>query len=449
MARLGTLDAAWLHMERPENPMMITGVLWFDQPIPHDELRQVLWERLLDVYPRFTQRVVDPAGPMPPRWEPDPAFHMDNHLHHVALPAPGGRQELQDFVSDLASTPLDMRFSPWQFHLVDGFSGGCALVGRIHHCVADGIALARVLLGLTDGSGQLRPSHPAVRARAWSDVPMHLAHAAVDTMSSMADSLLHPSKILHALELGAEGAADLEHLVMMSPDARTPLRNPLGVRKRCAWADPIPLAEVKAVGKQLDCTINDVLVSAMAGALGDHLREHDADVPQIRAFVPVNLRPLDRPVPRDLGNEFSLVVLNMPVGETDPVARLTKVHDEMDRLKHSVEPVVTYVLFKILGATPTLIENWIVDFFGNKGSAVFTNVPGPRETISLAGVPVAGVMCWVPQSGPIGLGLSIFSYAGQVFVGVSADENCLPDPQGLANRFVRAFGKLRAQVGPS
>lgn len=443
MSRLGTLDAAWLHMEQRDNPMMITGVLWFDEPIALDALQAVIRERLLDVYPRFTQRVIDPAGPLPPRFEPDPAFDLDQHLHRIALPAPGDRAQLQRLVSDLMSAPLDLRYSPWQFHLVEGLGDGCALVGRIHHCVADGIALARVLLSLTDGSGELSPSHPAIRRRAWADIPMGIARTAVDALDSFAESVLHPQRVIDALELGAEGAAELEHLVAMSGDAKTPLRAALGVRKQCAWADPIDLSEVKEVGRAHGCTINDVLVSVMSGALGEHLRSVGADVDAIRTFVPVNLRPLDQPIPRDLGNEFSLVVLELPVGERDPVARLERVNREMDRLKHSVEPAVTYALFQILGASPVLIERWIVQFFGNKASAVFTNVPGPRQTVTLAGVPVAGVMCWVPQSGPIGLGLSIFSYAGQVFVGVSADANCLPDPQALADRFAEAFAALK------
>jgi len=440
--RLGAIDAAWLHMERATNPMMITGVLWFAGPVDHGDIRQVLQERLLAVYPKFTQRVVDPVGPMPPRWEPDPAFHLDNHLLHVALPEPGDRATLQALVSDLASSPLDMRFSPWQFHLVDGFDGASALIGRIHHCVADGIALARVLLGLTDGSGQLPPTHPAVRRRAWGDVPLAAAHKAIRALDGAADAVLHPERIVNAMGLAADGALEVEYLVTMSKDAATLLKAPLGARKRVAWADPIPLADVKAVGKRLGCTVNDVLVSAMAGALGAHLAGEGAAVSTIRAFVPVNLRPLDKPIPRDLGNEFSLVVLELPVGEPDPLKRLERVHVAMEKLKNGVEPAVTWALFHLLGRTPALVERWIVDFFGSKATAVFTNVPGPREVVTMAGVPVRGVMVWVPQSGPIGLGLSIFSYNGEVTVGVSADERCLHDPQSLADRFATAFAAL-------
>ena len=148
-------DAAWLRMDRAENLMAITSVLWFEQPLPLQPLRALLRVRLVDRYPRFTQRVVDGGLLGAPHWEDDDHFDLDLHIHHVALPAPGGRAELQELVSDLMATPLDRTKALWHVHVVDGYENGSALVTRMHHCIADGIALARVMLSLTDPSPEV------------------------------------------------------------------------------------------------------------------------------------------------------------------------------------------------------------------------------------------------------------------------------------------------------
>ena len=151
--RMSNADVAWLHMDQPTNLMVITGVLWFGEVPAWDRVREVIAERLVAPFPRFRQRVVEGAPRLSgPHWEEDPNFDLDLHLHRVALPAPGDRAALQALVADLTSTPLDRSRPLWQFHLVDGYEGGAAMIARIHHAIADGIALARVLLSLTDSS---------------------------------------------------------------------------------------------------------------------------------------------------------------------------------------------------------------------------------------------------------------------------------------------------------
>ncbi|MGA9371270.1 MAG: wax ester/triacylglycerol synthase domain-containing protein, partial [Solirubrobacterales bacterium] len=140
--RMSHADAAWLHMDQPTNLMVITGVLWFDQPPDWDGVRETIRHRMVERFPRFRQRVVEGRAPLSgPHWEDDPRFDLDLHLHRVALPAPGDRDALQAFVADLMASPLDRSKPLWQFQLVDGYGEGAALVGRIHHCIADGIAL--------------------------------------------------------------------------------------------------------------------------------------------------------------------------------------------------------------------------------------------------------------------------------------------------------------------
>ena len=148
--RLSPVDTAWLRMEDPTNLMMISGIFMFDEPIDLGELRVLIETRLLK-FRRFRQKVLrPPLNFMAPFWVDDPHFDVSAHLHQIALPSPGNQIALQKLTNDLMSTPLDFSKPLWQIHLVEGFGDGCALVCRLHHCIADGIALMRVLLSLTD-----------------------------------------------------------------------------------------------------------------------------------------------------------------------------------------------------------------------------------------------------------------------------------------------------------
>ncbi|HEX9370006.1 MAG TPA: wax ester/triacylglycerol synthase domain-containing protein, partial [Roseiflexaceae bacterium] len=147
---LSPMDQAWLRMEDPTNLMMVTGVLTFDRPLSFERLRATLEHRLIGRFDRFRKRVVVANGMA--RWETDPNFTLSAHLHRIALPAPGDQGALQELISDLMSTPLDFTKPPWQYHLIENYGAGCVVLERLHHCIADGIALIHVLLSMTDDS---------------------------------------------------------------------------------------------------------------------------------------------------------------------------------------------------------------------------------------------------------------------------------------------------------
>lgn len=441
--RMANLDAVWLHMEEPSNLMVVVALLWFHQPVDWSRLKARLNERLIERYPRFRQRVAEHAVGNP-SWEDDPTFRVEAHLHHVALPAPGDKAALSALVSDLMSTPLDFSTSPWQMHLVDGYQGGCAMIARIHHCIADGISLARLLLSLADedhpgGVSAAVPEedvapgfHPITSVRRALHRTRQVASSA---LGQSIELLTQPSRLAKLARSGVAGAEELGHLLALPADPPSVFRGELGVLKSVAWAPPLPLAELKQTCRALGCTLNDALISAVAGSIGRYLREQADPVDQIRAFVPVNMRPLDRPVPRTLGNRFSLVLLELPVGEADPAARLALVKARMDTLKGGVQAVVNFGLLNAIGATPERVERVVVDIFGSKASAIMTNVPGPRAPLHLAGVQIAGMQFWVPQSGHVGLGVSIFSYAGEVTVSVACDAGLVSDPSAVIAGF--------------
>ncbi len=440
--RMSNADAAWLHMDRASNLMIINAVMWFDEPVDWLRLRELLTERLIDPYPRFRQRPDDrrtPVGAL--YWQDVPDFDLEEHLVHVRLPAPGDQAALHRYISDQLSHPLDHDRPLWQAHFIDGYEGGAAVYTRIHHAVADGVSLVRLLLSLTDDEPEtplfdaLELSEPAGLVRRAKQVVAEAAQTTGHLVHEGFEVLTHPSRVIDLVQFAFRGTRAVGKTLLTPPDYRTVLKGRMGPAKQALWSTPVPLADVKAIGRQAGATVNDVLCAAVTGALHRYLDDHDDLVPDLRAFVPFNLRPLDEPIPRELGNRFGIVFLSLPVGERDRAARLAEVKRRMDAIKASPEGVVGYGVLTVTGMTPVQIERVIVDVFGAKGSLVLTNVAGPKQDVFLAGTRLAGFMGWVPATGGIALGISIFSYCGQVTVGIYADATLVPDPEALVAAF--------------
>jgi diacylglycerol O-acyltransferase / wax synthase len=441
-ARLSTADTAWLHMDRPTNLMVINSVELFDEPPDWERVKQIIQSRLVDRYPRFRQRVVESRLPLrAPRWEDDPDYALEHHVHHFALPAPGDRAALQELVGDLMTMPLDRNRPLWHTYLVDGFGEGAAIINRMHHCIADGIALARVMLSLTDShrdAGIAPPLAERPRAQSARFLPGlagstermlagagHAGFAAVQQGAGLIASPSHAASLAGAI---ARDGATAARLLMTPADAASAIKGDPGISRRVAWGNPLSLEQVKEIAHSHDATVNDVLMAALSGGLRHYLRDRGAAAREIQAMVPFNLRPLDQPVPRDLGNRFGLVFLPLPVGVSGSYRRLTEVHKRMTEIKEGRDGPISYALLSATGLTPEPVERRIVDLFTGKGTAIVTNVPGPSEPVYLAGTPVRTVLVWAPTSGHIGMSVSIFSYRGEVTVGLMVDAALVPDP---------------------
>jgi WS/DGAT/MGAT family acyltransferase len=241
-------------------------------------------------------------------------------------------------------------------------------------------------------------------------------------------------------------AATVGRLVLRWPDPLTVFKGPLGIEKRAAWSEPLELLDVKHIGKTFQSTVNDVLLSVVAGALGRYIdfRGEAAKDLNIRSFVPVNLRPLE--LDEQLGNKFGLVFLSLPMGIEDPIERLRTVKQNMDELKSSSEAIATFGITNLLGAVPLWMEDLLIDFFDTKGTSVMTNVPGPQTQRYLAGAPINTVMAWVPQSGRIALGISIISYNGKVWLGVATDKGLVADPEAIIAFFNAEYEELKSRA---
>ena len=457
--QMSPVDSAWLHMEDPTNLMMVTGVSLLDKPIDLERLRKTLEVRLLTL-DRFTMRVVESRLPLgTPHWEVDPTFDLDAHIHRVALPAPGDMVELQRFVSDVASAPLDFSKPLWHIHLVENVAGGAAMIMRFHHCIGDGTAMNAVLYRLMDTEreapiGELEAPEPkAPKSRGLGSTVFNQVRTIVDAAKASgsairylaqegAESVRNPSRIVEGAGAATEAATIVGRVLLMSPDPKTPFKGPLGVQKHVAWSEDIPLADVKAVGKKFGTKVNDVLLSAVAGALRDYLVDRSSDVEdiEIRAVIPVDLRPPQRGI--ELGNAFGLVFLTLPLKLANPVERLLETKQRMDLIKQSIEAVAFYSLLNIFGVGPKQVEEQAVNIFATRATAVMTNVRGPGQALYIAGSKIENMMFWVPQAGRLGMGVSIISYDNKVTVGVITDAGLVPDPQQITSRFRNRFAEL-------
>ena len=254
--------------------------------------------------------------------------------------------------------------------------------------------------------------------------------------------LSHPTQIAHFVRLGGDIALEIAKLAFMANDSPTRFKGTPGLNKRFAWSERIALPEIKAIGKVLGCSVNDLLLSAVAGALRAYLvgKGDDVDGVEVRAMVPVNLRQ-----PEDegkLGNRFGLVALVLPVGIENPLARLYETRARMESLKNSYQAALTLTVLGAVGMTPKVVQQQVLDLLASKATAVMTNVPGPTNALYLAGARLSQPLFWVPQSGDIGIGVSILSYDGGVQIGLMTDDSLVADPELIVRGFAREFERL-------
>jgi diacylglycerol O-acyltransferase / wax synthase len=504
-SRLGVQDALWLTMDRPNSLMVIDTVMWFREVPDWHKVRAVVDERLVERYPVFRRRPVKHGSHW--YWEDDPSFDVSQFVREVSLPAPGGLAELQAFVASQRSVPLDKTRPLWTMFLIDDVvfpdgTRGAAVMARFHHAIADGVRLVQVALGMCDLGDvgtptkvgqQLRRSTTPVSiaasaarnvGRGMADVVATTAESAagafagtVDTVQaaafgemdvaldrvasttggvvSKARALLrNPERVTDVADVisGEDNrvvndVASVGKLALAAQSVRTVWSGTPGIEKGASFAPPIDLDHVKAIGKATATSVNDVLMATVSGTLTRYLREHgDPDIDEVTWMVPVSVKPLAADSSGDLGNYFAIVVLRMPVGVDDVRARLAQVHRRMQRIKRSDEALLTYTIQRGIAQAPTSLATGLTNFFANKGVGVLTNVPGPRQPVSLAGTVVDGVLGFAPCSGDQPMTICMFSYNGKVAVGFGTDVRLVPDGDRLGEHFAEEFEQMYREI---
>lgn len=419
---LSKADAAWLHMDRPDNLMMITALFTFEEEMDFARFREVIEQRMVLPFDRFRMRVKRSRNPLRrPSWVPVKDFNLDNHLKRFTL-GDGTQEELMKYVSAKMSQRLSRRRPLWEITMVDGLEeGGCAMVAVLHHAIADGIALMKVLMNLTD--------------------PVTERSTEVVRVQKERQLNVRPNRLVDLARKHLGATADLGSGLLRA-EPKTPFKGPLSAKKKAAVSKPISLEDIKAARIPTSSTVNDILMTALTGGLRRYVLREQGEIAEntcIRAVVPVDLR---RESDEELGNRFGLIFMELPIGIAETQDQLVEVKRRMDELKNSPQAVMVLGLLAAVGSIPAELEKQVVTMFGARATAVCTNVPGPKEALLLADNEITGMMFWVPQSGGLGLGLSILSYNGQVRVGIAADAGLVKKPELLVQDFEAAFEDL-------
>ena len=467
--RLSAQDATFLDLETPNHHQHIAAAVVFesgplatpDGGVDIERVRAYVGSRLHRL-PRYRQRLARIPIENHPVWVDDPHFRLSYHVRHTALPHPGDLGQLKALVSRIISRPLDRERPLWETWVVEGIDGGSrfALVQKVHHCMIDGIAgvdLMAVLLS-ADPDETPEPAPP------WEPRPIpdglellkgevtRRVEGAFRALGRAPRALRDPVGALEQLWEELEAVAETLTAGLRSA-SETPINRPLGPHRRFDWTE-IPLPRVKAVKDVLGGTVNDVVLATVAGALRRFfsLRRIPVDGLQIRANVPVSLRSRDER--GTLGNRIALLMAELPVDEPDPGRRLERVRETMGRLKKSRQAMGAEVLAAVSDWTSATLLSLAVRVAarGRPYNLVVTNVPGPQMPLYLLGARMEACYPVVNLLPNQGLGVALFSYAGTLFWGFTADLDQLPDLSDFVHAIEDCFAELEdlaAQQQPS
>jgi diacylglycerol O-acyltransferase len=453
--RLSSIDAGFLHVEEDGAHMHIGAVALFAGPAPSiEEFRQHIESRLPRL-PRYRQRVQEmPFGTGRPLWVEDSTFRLDFHVRHTALPAPGGKRELLNLVDRVVGQRLDRTKPLWEIWLVDGVAGGrWAMVGKTHHAMIDGVSGVDLLSVLFDLSPDTLPDEPQV----WEPSP---SPGTVDLLTQGTKGLVgnvlrlagggvrmvqHPRATASSV-VGSTGALVEAVRPLLDAAPKTVLNTKPGPH-RLVEIVKTDLADYKKVKESSGgATVNDVVLTAVAGALGRFLADRGMDVEglSLRACVPVSLRVEAKR--GALGNEIAIMNAPLPVGIADPRERLGKVRAAMEHLKSSKQAEGAKVLTSLENALPpaVLARASRLGFSSRLYNLLVTNVPGPQFPIYLLGRRLEELVPLAFLAPEHTLAIGIMSYDGQVTYGLIADADAVPDLPRLAQHLRDCLAELVA-----
>lgn len=461
---LSALDATFLELEQADETahMHIGAALVFD-PLPSggaptlDQLVAHLDPRL-DALPRYRQRLSEThtGGLTWPAWDPDPHFDIRNHVHRAALPAPGGDDELLEWLGDYWSHRLDRMRPLWEIVLVEGLPGGrWALCTKTHHCLVDGIG------SLDAGYVLLDTSPEPVAGAGWAPPASaedsnghgirHIPSRVFNAARAGAGLAVHPDRLADVLRRsGALAELLVRDEVVAAPSSS--LNQPIGIERRFDIVR-VPLAQLKEIKGALGGTVNDVALAAVSGGLRRLLLERGEEPPRqgLRAMVPVNIRDASEHLA--LGNRITSLFVHLPVGVGDPLSRYRATLEEAESLKHGTQALAGETLLELTAAAPPVLHSVLARslFASRLFNVTVTNVPGPQLPLYALRARMREVFPLVPIAAEHAVGIAILSYDGNVVFGVNADRDTLPDVavlvQGIEDSLDRMLALARTGAG--
>jgi diacylglycerol O-acyltransferase len=456
--RLSGLDASFLSLEKAGAHMHVGSVLVFDGEAPSydDFVGQI--ESRLHLVPRYRQKLAfPPLAQARPVWVDDPHFNTRYHVRHTALPAPAGDAELRRLAGRVFSQQLDRAKPLWEIWLVDRVDDDSfALVCKTHHALVDGISGVDIMTVLFD----LEPDPPEAEpgpswyprpepsgATLFADALAERAATPLDAARAAAGAVAAPRRAGAKVGRTLAGLASMANAGLGGAPP-SPLNVQIGPHRRFAWAEA-DFARFKAVKDALAGTVNDVVLTVVAGALRAHLirRGRDTEGVELKAMVPVSVRAeAERGA---LGNRVAAIYAPLPVGVEDPVERFQRVHTALGDLKGSAQAIGAGALTQMAGfAAPTLLDQGArlqsrQRFF----NVTVTNVPGPQFPLYILGRRLRAFYPKVPLVLNTALGIAIMSYDGRIFFGLLGDYDAMADIDDLARDLNSAIDELAAAAG--
>jgi WS/DGAT/MGAT family acyltransferase len=463
--RFGALDAAFLNFESKEMPLHIGGVCIFEGAIPFERFVATI-ESKLDAIPRYREKVMRPFLNIGyPTWQYDPDFDIRRHIFHVKLDPPGSDAQVQELAGRIFTPLLDRNKPLWETYVVDGLAGGrSALICKVHHCIVDGVAGIGLMNVMLDPSPDehRRPKRKAYRPPKAPDAATHFLDAFTDSLAQIPkrladtrDALLGYGALLRSDNVAAVG---LERVVdrvpeLLSPLEHLPFNRPCSGERRVFWTE-FPFAEARAIRTACGCTVNDVVLTVVAGAVARYTKMHGETVKNrfFRPMVPVNVRPPEEQLGA-FGNLISLLPVTLPLGIRDPLARARHIHELTQAMKGARTPELLRLSLAWLGLLPPPVQAFLA---GNLSwlntpiplfHMVCTNVPGPQLPLYTCGQRMVACYPHVPTGMDVGISVAIESYDQKLYFALTTDALAAPDGGRMIDFLEASFKELRDAAG--
>ena len=453
--RLSAQDASFLAAEGGCTPMHVSAIQIFEAgPLREDggiaigKIRRG-YESVLHGVPRYRQKLAWVPFENRPVWVDDPHFQLDYHIRHVALPHPGGLEELKRLASRVLEHPLDRNRPLWELWVVEGLSGDrFATIAKTHHCMVDGAS------GVELAQRLLSPDPHAPVDDPPSFYPRPIPSGAELLRDEMMRRMLMPLRALRGLaafrdevdDVASEVGVRLRALadlagVAIRRASETPLNGDLCPHRRFDWLD-MSLGEVKAVRRKLGCTVNDVVLATVTEAVRRFMLSRNVDPARIRfrAAAPVSVRSeREKDLP---GNRVSSWMVELPIGETDRLRQVEILRKETEYLKSSRQALGVDMLMTAAEIAPMPLFRFGAHLASGPVNTIVTNVPGPQFPLYMQGARMLAMIPQVPLIPGIGLGIALMSYDGRIFWGFTADYELVPDLSAFVRSIAASFADL-------
>jgi len=455
--RMTPSDALFWYVETalPAFRPIIAGLYLLDQHPRKGGIEAAL-RATIRLVPRLRQRVVEtPMHLGLPEYADDEHFDLAYHLRHVSVPKPGRMRGLLDLTASLLATPLDRERPLWEAYWIDGLhDGGSAFFMKMHHALVDGVGALSITRGLTQRSRKEKPPRimsaeapPRRSARSALgrlgkmafDNARATASLALDTATAPVRLIAHPSRSCGQIQATARG---LRGVVLDATQA--PIRDPLaahaaGISRRLDVLD-VSLSRLRTIRTPLGGTINDVVLTALAGAVGAYHRKRRVHVATLNCLVPMSLRTEDET--NALGNRVGMINVSLPVGDPRPERRFSAIVAQTRAAKRDVRGGLYPLLASTLTLLPGAAFSWLARQSLGRVNLVCTNIPGVQETLYMAGAKVTAVYPFASPVEGTPLIVALVSYAGRMNIGIDTDPEAIPDPHRLAELFVESMEEL-------